>query len=84
MSKLAIQVTSRDLSVKEAGHDVDDEGNDDRSKQVRERRVRQCDPAYGFGRQVCIRHLKRHPDGQRQVYEIQIGGRIAFIEIDGV
>jgi hypothetical protein len=46
--------------------------------------VRQCDPAYGFGRQVCIRHLKRHPDGQRQVYEIQIGGRIAFIEIDGV
>jgi len=31
---------STDLSVKQTGHNVDDKGNDDRTKQVRERGMR--------------------------------------------
>ena len=35
-----------------------------------------------LGREVRVRDLKGHADGQRQVGEVEIGGRIVFVEVD--
>jgi hypothetical protein len=40
------------------------------------------DPPNGLGRQIRVRHLERHADSQRQVGEVQIGGRIVRVEVD--
>src|ERR1035441_963664 len=40
------------------------------------------DPSYGFIRQIRVGNLKRHSDGQSQVGEVQIGGRVFLIEVD--
>ncbi len=43
------QLPSRDLSVKEASHDIDDQSNDDCPKEIRECCVHQRNPTYWFG-----------------------------------
>jgi hypothetical protein len=51
-------------SVEETGHHVDDEGNDDRAEQVREESVRESNPPDSLGRQIRVRYLERHANGQ--------------------
>ena len=70
------------LSVKETGDHIDDQSNDHRSVQVGKHRVGESDPSDGLGRQIGVGNLKRHSDGQRQVGEIQIRGRVFLIEVD--
>ena len=69
-------------SMEEARHHVDDEGQDHSSEQVGEEGVRESNPPYALGREIRVRYLERHTNGQRYVGEVQIGGRIFFVEID--
>jgi hypothetical protein len=40
------------------------------------------DPPDRLGGQVCVRDLKGHPDGEREVGEVEVGGSILLVEVD--
>jgi hypothetical protein len=63
----AVGVLSRSgsaASMEETGHHVDHEGNDHRPEHVREQSVRQRNPPNPLGRQIGVRYLERHANGQ--------------------
>jgi hypothetical protein len=66
--------------VKKAGDEVNDQTNDDGTKQIRECRMGKCNLSYSFRSQVGVRHLNCHADRQGQVGKIEIGRGISSLK----
>src|SRR5664279_4282599 len=59
-----------------------DQGDDYGSIDVGEQGVPECHSPNVLGCEVRVRDLERHADGQRQVGEVQVRGRVIFVEVD--
>jgi hypothetical protein len=63
-------------SMKETGHYVNDQCNDHRTIDIGEQGMGEGYSSDVLAREIRIGDLKGHANGERQVGEVQIGGRV--------
>ena len=69
--------------LKQAGDDVDGHSKDDGTKEVRQQRVTENRTSDRAGLYIGIGHLEGHANGERDIREILVVGRVPIVlEID--